>query len=142
MQLSGKPALLGVIPPFVLKTDDNEKGVPGEVFQARVPPAPKPTYPSGKFSGLMFGDYYWYDTWHGDTVSASNSAKPDGQQGFWLRRAYLTYDHTFSATMSARLRMEMNSNGALAGGNLVPFVTTFASPPGTTSVVPALSWPR
>ncbi len=27
-----KAALLGVIPPFVLKTDDNEKGVPGEVF--------------------------------------------------------------------------------------------------------------
>jgi non-heme chloroperoxidase len=25
-------AMLGVIPPFVLKTDDNEKGVPGEVF--------------------------------------------------------------------------------------------------------------
>ena len=25
-------ALLGAIPPFVLKTDDNEKGVPGEVF--------------------------------------------------------------------------------------------------------------
>ena len=28
-----KAALLGVIPPFVLKTDDNEKGVPGEVFE-------------------------------------------------------------------------------------------------------------
>jgi non-heme chloroperoxidase len=27
-----KAALLGAIPPFVLKTDDNEKGVPGEVF--------------------------------------------------------------------------------------------------------------
>jgi non-heme chloroperoxidase len=26
-------ALLGAIPPFVLKTDDNEKGVPGEVFE-------------------------------------------------------------------------------------------------------------
>ncbi len=27
-----KAALFGVIPPFLLKTDDNEKGVPGEVF--------------------------------------------------------------------------------------------------------------
>jgi non-heme chloroperoxidase len=27
-----KAALLGVIPPFLLKTDDNPKGVPGEVF--------------------------------------------------------------------------------------------------------------
>ena len=27
-----KAALLGAIPPFLLKTDDNEKGVPGEVF--------------------------------------------------------------------------------------------------------------
>lgn len=28
----GKAVLIGVIPPFVLKTDDNEKGVPQEVF--------------------------------------------------------------------------------------------------------------
>jgi non-heme chloroperoxidase len=28
-----KVAMLGVIPPFVLKTDENEKGVPGEVFE-------------------------------------------------------------------------------------------------------------
>jgi len=27
-----KVAMLGVVPPFLLKTDDNEKGVPGEVF--------------------------------------------------------------------------------------------------------------
>jgi non-heme chloroperoxidase len=28
-----KAVLLGVIPPFILKTDDNPKGVPGEVFE-------------------------------------------------------------------------------------------------------------
>jgi non-heme chloroperoxidase len=28
----GRAALLGAIPPFLLQTDDNEKGVPGEVF--------------------------------------------------------------------------------------------------------------
>ena len=87
---------------------------PGEVFaKPAAPPAASP-YPSGKITGLVFGDFYYFSDHH-DT-------KYDGQQGFWLRRAYLAYDHTFSATMSARLRMEMNSNGALAGGNLVPFV--------------------
>lgn len=29
----GKAALLGVIPPFLLQTEDNPKGVPGEVFE-------------------------------------------------------------------------------------------------------------
>lgn len=89
-------------------------GKPGEVFaKPKAAPPPSP-YPSGKVTGLAFGDFYYFSDHH--------DPKYSGQQGFWLRRAYLGYDHTFSGTASMRLRMEMNSNGALAGGNLVPFV--------------------
>ncbi len=82
----------------------------------RPQPTPKPPspYPSGKITGLAFGDFYWFADHH--------DPKFDGQQGFWLRRAYLGYDHAFNPTMSMRFRLEMNSDGALAGGNLVPYV--------------------
>ena len=86
---------------------------PGEVFKKPVDP-PKSPYPAGKITGLAFGDFYWFQDHH--------DPKFDGQQGFWLRRAYLGYDHTFSETVSARLRFEMNSSGALAAGNITPFV--------------------
>jgi hypothetical protein len=88
-------------------------GRPGDPRPQPKPKAPSP-YPSGKVIGLAFGDFYWFSNHH--------DPRFDGQQGFWLRRAYLGYDHAFSSTMSTRLRLEMNSNGALAGGNLVPFV--------------------
>lgn len=81
----------------------------------QTPPAaaekPAPPY---KISGLVFGDYYSF-LQHGDP-------KWNGQHGFWLRRVYLTYDHTLSPTLSMRLRLEMNSNGRLAGGLLNPYL--------------------
>jgi hypothetical protein len=86
---------------------------PGEVFHKPKEPEKSP-YPSGKINGLAFGDFYYFSDHH--------DSKFDGQEGFWLRRAYFGYDHTFSSTISARLRFEVNSNGVLAGGNLVPFV--------------------
>lgn len=86
---------------------------PGEYF-AKPKEAPKSPYPSGKINGLAFGDFYWFTNHH--------DSKFDGQQGFWLRRVYLGYDQTFSEKLSARVRLEMNSNGQLAGGNLTPFV--------------------
>jgi hypothetical protein len=86
---------------------------PGEVF-----PRPKPAevspFPSGKLNGLVFGDFYWFADHH--------DAKFDHQQGFWARRVYLGYDLAFNPTMSMRVRLEMNSNGLFAGGNLTPFL--------------------
>lgn len=75
------------------------------------PPTPTPPY---RISGLVFGDYYGVATHH----------LPEwrGQQGFWLRRIYFTYDHHLSPQISMRLRLEMNSNGALEGGLLTPYV--------------------
>ena len=88
-------------------------GLPGESFP-KPEEKPKSPYPSGKVNGLVFGDYYWFSDHHDPQL--------DGQQGFWLRRAYLGYDHAFSDALSARLRLEMNSNGQLEGGDLVPYV--------------------
>ena len=86
---------------------------PGEVF-----PKPKPAetspFPSGKINGLAFGDFYWFPSHHDE--------KFDHQQGFWFRRVYLGYDLAFSPTMSIRTRLEMNSNGLMAGGSLTPFL--------------------
>jgi hypothetical protein len=78
------------------------------------PPPPPPPAPPYRFSGLMFGDYYWFAQNH---LSAW-----EDQHGLWFRRLYFTYDHTFSPKISTRFRLEMNSNGKLAGGVLAPYV--------------------
>lgn len=79
-----------------------------------VQPAPAPQAPPYKISGLAFGDYY--------TFASHHLPAWEGQHGFWLRRIYLTYDHTLSPALSMRVRLEMNSNGKLAGGALTPYV--------------------
>lgn len=73
-----------------------------------------PAEPSWKITGLVFGDYYYFGDHH--------DPRWDGQHGFWLRRGYLTYEHTFSEKFYGRLRLEVNGNGQLEGGNIVPFV--------------------
>jgi hypothetical protein len=70
------------------------------------PPPPPPPAPSpDKFSGVMFGDYYYFKN---DNVAAFNT-----QQGFWFRRIYFTYDHAFSPAISTRFRLEASSNGKM-----------------------------
>jgi hypothetical protein len=85
------------------------------------PPPPPPPAPAWKISGLVFGDYYYFGESHLSTATAT-VPKWKGQQGFWLRRAYFTYDHNLSSKITTRLRLEANSNGKLAGGNLNPYV--------------------
>lgn len=60
-------------------------------------------YGDGKFSGHMFGDFYY-------NIS-NNNANLKGQNGFWFRRIYFTYDYKISDNWSTRLRLEMNSPG-------------------------------
>ena len=74
------------------------------------PPAPPPY----KFSGLIFGDYYYFGQHHDPTW--------EDQQGFWIRRVYFTFDYTFTPKVTTRFRLEMNGNGKLAGGTLTPYV--------------------
>ena len=63
----------------------------------------KKAEPSWRISGLMFGDYYWFAADHRDVLEEQN--------GFWLRRIFLTYDQKFSEAFSTRVRLEMNSPG-------------------------------
>jgi hypothetical protein len=97
-------------------------GLPGEDFSKKPAEEPKPNFPTGKFSGLMFGDYYSYYQWHQDQINEANPTSVEGQHGLWFRRLYLTYDAALSEKFSTRLRLEMNSDGQFAGGDLVPYV--------------------
>ncbi|MEI6666692.1 MAG: hypothetical protein WCP29_00950 [Acidobacteriota bacterium] len=81
------------------------------------PPPPAPPAPSpDKFSGLMFGDFYYFKT---DNVAAFHV-----QQGFWFRRLYFTYDRTFSPVLTTRFRLEANSNGKMTSPTaaITPYV--------------------
>jgi hypothetical protein len=90
--------------------------IAGAVASAQTPasspdPPPAPPY---KFSGLVFGDYYYF--------SQDHDPKWQNQQGFWFRRLYFTFDYVFTPKVSTRFRLEMNSNGKLDGGALTPYV--------------------
>ncbi len=57
----------------------------------------------GKISGYMFGDYFY--------VLNSHDSSLKGQNGFWFRRIYFTYDHKLPSDLAVRFRLEMNSPG-------------------------------
>ncbi len=88
----------------------------GAVAAAQTPPAP--ASPSSeapyKFSGLMFGDFYYF--------GQSHDPAWEGQQAFWFRRIYFTFDYTFTPKLTTRLRLEANSDGKLEGRSLTPYV--------------------
>lgn len=68
-----------------------------------------------KFSGLMFGDYYYVLSNHDETLEKDN--------GFWFRRIYFTYDNTLTEKIAMRFRLEMNSPGDFkTSTTLIPFV--------------------
>ena len=96
-------------------------GLPGESF-SMPEESEKSDSPSGKFSGLMFGDYYWYYERHQDGISGTDPTPVEGQHGLWFRRIYFSYDFTYSESLTTRFRLEMNSNGEFTGGDLTPYV--------------------
>jgi hypothetical protein len=71
----------------------------------------------GKFSGYMFGDYYYNVGRDAGVSGLSNVASPAGGQNysaFQLRRAYFTYDNDISEQFTTRFRLEADQ-GANAG---------------------------
>ena len=96
-------------------------GLPGEQF-SEPENASTSAFPSGKFSGLMFGDYYWYYERHRDDISDTDPTVIEGQHGLWFRRIYFAYDYSFTDKLTTRFRLEANSNGDFVGGDLVPYV--------------------
>jgi hypothetical protein len=111
---------LGAGPNGETVVGDNERALQLFFFKHGIsepvpdPPPPPPTASPYRFSGLVFGDYYWF--------AQSHLPAWEDQHGLWFRRLYFTYDHTFSPKISTRFRLEMNSNGKLAGGALTPYV--------------------
>jgi hypothetical protein len=57
-----------------------------------------------KISGLAFGDFYWFASHHNPEI--------EGQNGFWMRRIYLTFDYNIHDDLDFRLRFEANSAGS------------------------------
>ena len=82
----------------------------------------EPKFPSSKISGLMFGDYYWFNQSHRDQVSDTDPTPIRELQGLWFRRLYLTYDYAYNERLTTRFRLEANSNGDFTGGDIVPYV--------------------
>lgn len=69
----------------------------------------------GRLSGLLYSDFYWIANNHNEDL--------EGENGFWARRVYLTYDSNVSQDITARLRLEMNSPGDFTSRvKLEPFV--------------------
>jgi hypothetical protein len=96
--------------------------LPGEYFPKAEPKPPSP-YPNFKLGGLLFGDYYYYDKWHQSQISSTNTNGVESQQGFWMRRVYLTADFNITEKFTTRFRLEANSNGMFTNpGNVTPFV--------------------
>ena len=56
-----------------------------------------------KFSGYVIGEYYYVYQSHNDSLN--------GENGFWFRRIYFTYDNHIYKNLKARLRFEMASPG-------------------------------
>jgi hypothetical protein len=90
-------------------------------------------FAQGKFSGYMFGDYY-YNVTRDPNIGSSNIASPAGTtayQAFQLRRIYFTYDNDISEQFTTRFRLEADQGAAtstaaqsdaLTGGKIGVFV--------------------
>lgn len=69
----------------------------------------------GTLSGRVYSDYYWMAQHHNPDI--------EGQNGFWFRRIYLTYERKFSDAFSSRLRFEAASSGDFgAESEMIPNV--------------------
>ena len=82
-------------------------------------PAPAPSVEPWqerlKVSGYVFGDAY--------AVLAHHEPEVEDQNGFWIRRGYLTFDARVADEWTARLRLEFHSPGVFeTDSKLDPFV--------------------
>lgn len=65
-----------------------------------------------KFSGLMFGDYFY--------VAGSNNPDNKDLNGFQFRRIYITTDYAISDNFASRFRLEADQgSGSLTAGNKI-----------------------
>jgi predicted porin len=80
----------------------------------------------GKFSGYMFGDYYYNIMRDNGSLSnsASSSAAPGttAMQAFQFRRIYFTYDNDISESFTSRFRLEVDQSANASNGKIGSFV--------------------
>lgn len=78
----------------------------------------------GKFSGYMFGDYFYNfarDTAIGSLANVANGGAKSFN-GFQLRRIYFTYDNDISDRFTARFRLEADQAAQTSNGKIGVFV--------------------
>ena len=97
-------------------------------------PAQENNQPKGKFSGYMFGDYYYNvardPAFAGSTpLSKTALANPKDMQGFQFRRIYFTYDNDISDQFTSRFRLEADQSALTTGSStsVLTSATTLAS---------------
>jgi hypothetical protein len=106
--------LRGLVPVLVSQLALSAAATSSQTLAQSPPPAPAPPpaqtqaagaddVPAFRISGLVYGDYYY--------VAANHRDELEGQNGFWLRRVYFTYEHTLTKAFSLRVRLEANSKG-------------------------------
>jgi hypothetical protein len=84
-------------------------------------------YAQGKFSGYMFGDYFYNiarDTSFQGTKPPGNAAV-GGQkdlQAFQFRRIYFTYDNDISEQFTTRFRLEADQSALTGNGKITTYV--------------------
>jgi hypothetical protein len=80
--------------------------------------------PKEKFSGYMFGDYFF--NFERDTaISRLSNVATGGEksyQAFQFRRIYFTYDNNISDNFTARLRLEADQGALTSDGKITTFV--------------------
>lgn len=79
---------------------------------------------AGRFSGLMFGDYFYDLQRDAGIGSQSNVALPGttAMQGFQFRRIYFTYDHDIAKQFTTRFRLEADQSANTSNGKIGVFV--------------------
>ncbi len=80
--------------------------------------------PQGKFTGYIFGDYFYNagrDTAIAKFKNVANGGVKD-LNGFNIRRAYLTYDNDISCCFTSRFRLELYDRENLTDNRLGVFI--------------------
>lgn len=74
----------------------------------------------GKFSGYMFGDYYYNFKQVVPAGEAASKAAPGGTafQAFQIRRIYFAYDDNLSDKFTTRFRLEADPSATLIGSKI------------------------
>ena len=109
----GDPLIPGTSAPVTARQDGGH--------QTQTNSADRPPFPSGKFSGLMFGDYYRNHPMASGRDQQLQSKYGAGAAGTTGSDAYtLPTTGLYSERLTTRLRLEANSDGQFEGGNLEP----------------------